>query len=248
MKKLLSLILFCCLGVNTFAFAQGEPLKVGIDSFTPPFVMQGANSQFFGFDISLMEYVCQNIQRDCVFVPMDFSEIFDAVASKKVDVAVSALTITAERASKVLFSTPYLPGNSRFIGLSKLAKGQFGLQLLNNHNIGIEEGTIFPAVINSLGVKNPNIVTFKDAPHLIDALQNGDVDIALMDAPSAMYWQSQSSGILSVLGESFPSGFGLGIAVNRDEVDLLNQINKALLLYHNSPEFKREFDKYIAHF
>ncbi|WED43682.1 transporter substrate-binding domain-containing protein [Legionella cardiaca] len=248
MKRLLSFVLYLSVFFNPSLFAQGEPLRVGIDTFTPPFVMQGANMQLFGFDISMMEYICRYMKRNCVFVPLDFNNIFNAVETKQVDVAVSALTITAERASRVLFSSPYLLGNSRFIGPSALAKEKFGLQLLNNHTIGIEEGTIFPNVINSLGVRNPKIVTFKDAPHLIDALQSNDIDIALMDAPSAMYWQSQSSGILSVLGEPFPYGFGLGIAINRNEVDLLNNINQALIAYQNSPDFKKDYDKFIASF
>ncbi|KTC86296.1 transporter substrate-binding domain-containing protein [Legionella brunensis] len=248
MKRLLSFVLYLSALLSWPLHAQNEPLRVGVDTFTPPFIMEGANSQLFGFDISMMKYICNSIHRSCVFVPTDFDKIFDSLEARQIDVAVSAITITPERATRVNFSIPYLLSHSRFIGPSKLAKEHFSLQLLNDHTIGVEQGTIFPAVINAMGVRNPTIETFKDAPTLIDALQNGDVDIALMDDPSAMYWQSQSSGLLSVLGEPFSTGFGLGIAINRNEVDLLTTINQAIVQYQDSANFKQDFDKYIAHF
>ncbi|CEK11336.1 transporter substrate-binding domain-containing protein [Legionella hackeliae] len=249
MKRIYTLILTFFLFFTSFLHAaQDKPLRIAVDTFTPPFILEGANSQLFGFDISMMKYICQEIGRTCVFVPTEFDNIFTSIETNKVDAAVSALTITAERANRVLFSLPYLLSHARFLGPRELAQKSFGLGLLNNRSIGIEEGTIFPQLINSLGVRDPKIVTFSDAPALIDALQTGKVDVVLMDDPSAMYWQSQSSGRLSVLGEPLNYGFGLGIAVNRNNVELLNAINKALLKFQNSPEFKREFSKYIAHF
>ncbi|ASQ45321.1 transporter substrate-binding domain-containing protein [Legionella clemsonensis] len=224
------------------------PLRIAVDTFTPPFIMEGANSQLYGFDISMMKYICQEIQRTCVFVPTEFNNIFTSLERGQVDAAVSALTITPERSARVLFSMPYLLSHSRFIGLNQLADQPFTLQLLHNKTIGIEEGTIFPAVINALGIRDPKIISFNDAPSLIDALQAGKVEIVLMDNPSAMYWQAQSSGRLKVLGQPFSYGFGLGIAVNRNNAELLNQINQALIKFQNSNAFKREFNKYIAFF
>ncbi|KTD13391.1 transporter substrate-binding domain-containing protein [Legionella jamestowniensis] len=224
------------------------PLRIAVDTFTPPFIMEGANSQLFGFDISMMKYICQEIQRTCVFVPMQFDTIFTSLETGRVDVAVSALTITPERSNRILFSLPYLLSHARFLSRKELANTPFTLQLLHNRRIGIEEGTIFPAVINSLGIRDAKIVTFGEAPNLIDALQAGKIDLALLDNPSAMYWQAQSSGLLKALGEPFNYGFGLGIAVSRNNAELLNQINQALIKFQNSKAFKREFEKYIAHF
>ncbi|KTD18856.1 putative amino acid ABC transporter, periplasmic binding protein [Legionella lansingensis] len=247
MKILFLLISLLVFSPPSLSTAQEELLlRVGIDSFTPPFVMEGANRQFFGFDISMMQYICQMIKRRCVFVSLPFEELIPAVEIGKVDVAVSALTITSERVARVNFSSPYLLSLSRFLGPSQLATKNFGLHSLNDQRIGIEKGTVFPAVINALGIKNPKIIEFEDAPHLIDALQAGKVDLVLLDAPSAMYWQMQSSGRFSVLGNAFAYGFGFGIAITPQEPELLQVINKALALYMNSKEFKREYGKYIG--
>ncbi|MDI9818168.1 MULTISPECIES: transporter substrate-binding domain-containing protein [unclassified Legionella] len=228
--------------------AQGEPLRVAVDSFMPPFVMEGANRQLFGFDISMMEHICRTLQRNCIFNPMPFKELLRAVELKTVDVAVSAITITSERATRVNFSLPYLLSQARFIAPDRLAREPFSLQLLHERSIGVEEATVFPAVIRALGIRNPRIREFSESTLMIDALQAGKIDLALMDNPSAMYWQAQSSGHLHAVGEPFAFGFGFGIAVHLNEIELLQDINRALIQYQNSEDYKREFHKYIAHF
>jgi polar amino acid transport system substrate-binding protein len=248
MKIIIFLLSVLAFSPSLFSAQDTIPLRVGIDSFTPPFVMEGANRQYFGFDISMMEYICKHIQRRCIFIPLNFEQIFNAVEKGEVNTAVSALTITSARATRVNFSIPYLLSASRFLGSSEWAKQPFGLAVLHNRRIGVEKGTIFPAVIEALGVRNPKIIEYADAPTLIDALQTGKIDFVLIDDPSAIYWQSQSSGKLRVLGQGFTYGFGFGIAINPREIDLLREINQALVSYQNSKEFKRDYGKYIAHF
>lgn len=240
---------FCIFYILSFCvFAQDEPIRVAVDGFTPPFVMQGGNNQLYGFDISMMEFICRTIQRKCTFTPVPFQDLFDDVESKKFDLAVSALTITAERGAKVNFSKPYLVSDARFISLTANAPKQFDLSFIQKKYVGAERATVFPAVIRALGTPTSNIYEFSDAPSMIDALQSGKIDLALMDQPSAMYWQSQSSGILIALGKPFEFGYGFGIAVNLEETDLLKKINDALMQYQNSEDFKRDYNKYIAVF
>lgn len=246
--KILGLILSLVIGVISPLHSQGEPLKIAVDTFAPPFVMESANQQLYGFDIAMMESICHILQRTCQFEPVPFEEIFNAVETRKADVGVSAIIITAERASRVNFSLPYLLSYARFLGPQKWAGQPFRLQLLSDQTVGVSEGTIFPEVVKTLGIPNVKMVKFDRLDFMIEALQEGKINFALMDDPTALYWQSQSSGTLTVVGEPFIYGFGLGIAVNRGETDLLQAINKALLQYQNSEEFKLNYQKYIAHF
>ncbi|RUR15319.1 transporter substrate-binding domain-containing protein [Legionella sp. km535] len=210
--------------------------------------MQGAHNQFYGYDISMMEYVCKTLKRSCQFIPIRFNKILDAVNTKKVDVATSSIAITAERAAMVNFSLPYLLSQARFIGPKKLANRSFGLKLLNGKKIGITEGSIFPNVIKKMGVKSSIITSYTNLNYLIDDLYKGKIDFGLLDEPSALYWQAQSANKLAVLGQSFSYGFGLGIAVNRDNLILLQAINNALLKYQESDDFKKNYHTYLTHF
>ncbi|CEG55722.1 transporter substrate-binding domain-containing protein [Legionella fallonii] len=240
---LLSLLIFIAQPLQ----AEGEPLRVAVDPINPPFIMQGANNQFYGYDISMMEYICHTIERTCQFIPIRFNQILNAVNSKKVDVAASSIGITTERAKLVNFSLPYLVSYARFIGPKAYAQQHFSLGLFNDKKIGVTEGSVFPEFIKKIGVKKPITVPYTNLNDMVDALYRGKINFGFMDEPSALYWQTQSSGKLVVLGKSFSYGLGLGIAVNKENLILLQAINNALLKYRESDDFKKNYHAYIEH-
>lgn len=246
--RLLSFLLSICVFITQPLQAQGNPLIVAVDPVDPPFVMQATDNHFYGYDISLIEYICKTLQRSCQFVPTRFDKILDAVKTKQVDLAISSITITPERAAIVNFSLPYLISKARFIGPKKFANRPFRLALMNGKKIGMTEGSIFPEVIQKMGIKTPIIVPFTNLNKLIEALYRDKINFALLDEPTALFWQAQSARKLAVLGQSFSYGVGLGIAVHRDNLVLLNAINNALLKYQESDDFKINYHTYITSF
>lgn len=242
-----SLIVACLLLVNC-SHAAGEPLNIGIESFEPPFIMQGAN-KVYGYDIDMMNFLCKTLNRTCQFKVMKFSNLIPAVINKEVDVAVSSITITPERSEQVDFSIPYLLSYSRFLALNTPEmKAPFSLQLLQGKKIGVDEGTIFAEEINNMGVKDAQITEFATIELALEALRAGEVDMLLMDNPAALYWEANSSGAFKAIGDSFQYGFGVGVVINKAEKPLLNAINQALQQYQNSNAYKLNYDRYIAHF
>ncbi|CAM3669955.1 transporter substrate-binding domain-containing protein [Legionella longbeachae] len=246
--KLIYFLLSVCVFIAQPLRAQSEPLRVAVDPVNPPFVMRGANNQLYGYDVSMMEYICKTIQRPCQFIPTRFDKMLHEVSIKKVDVATSSITITAERSKMVNFSFPYLLSKTRFVGPKKLANQSFGRELLNYRKIGITEGSIYPDFLLKMEVIKPIIISYTNSNNLIEALNRGEINFGLMDEPTALYWQSHSAQKFAVLGPSFSYGFGLGIAVNKDNLTLLQSINNALLKYQESDDFKRNYNAYMARF
>lgn len=245
MKKLL---LTLSLLLNSIDIVHAtEPLKVGTTQFTYPFVIQGGNHQLFGFDIAMMTYICATLQRKCEYHIMKFDELLPAVASKKIDVAVNSITITPERAEIVNFSTPYLVSETRFLAQENMSQTPFSVKLLSTSKIGGLTGTITKEEIVSLGVDKPDITYFNEEGNMIEALNAGHIDLALVDEPTAAYWAAHSAGALIAFGKPIKYGFGLGIAVNKDETDLLKAINAALLKYQSSKNFKIDYAMYIEY-
>ncbi|MGQ3890548.1 transporter substrate-binding domain-containing protein [Legionella sp. CNM-4043-24] len=227
--------------------ADLPPLNVAVDTFSPAFVMQ-ANKQLYGFDISMMESICKSIQRQCVFQPMPFSQLIDSVESGKYDVAVGSIAISPDRAARVNFSDSYLASMGRFVTLKKNTAKPFTLTSLNNQTIGVEKGSMFAQALASFPIVNPKIIEYPSAEAMIDAMKNDEITYAVAPNPGALFWQSQTSGEFAVLGQPFNYGFGLGIAVNKSDMDLLNQINKALAQYLVSPEYKANYNSYLNFF
>lgn len=248
MMKTLRVILFSFIAWTSILFAEGPPLMIGIERFLPPFIMQGASNEFYGFDIELMNRLCQLISRTCQFKIMRFDELLNAVSSGNIDVAISAITITAERAKIVTFSLPYMLSDSRFLQKKQPHDKKFTLDLFNNKKIGVKAGSIFEDQIMSMGIKNPLIKKYEGVDDLLSALSDDSVDYIFLDNPTALYWAANSSGAMVTIGEAYLYGNGLGIAINSNDTALLNAINNALLTYQNSEEYKANYNRYFSQF
>lgn len=243
-----TLILACFLIAHS-SHAADEPLSIGIESFEPPFIMQGANKEVYGYDIDMMNYLCKALNRTCEFKIMKFANLLPAVMNKQIDVAVSSITITPERSELVDFSIPYLLSHSRFLALNTPAMAvPFSLQLLEGKKIGVDEGTIFATEITKMGVKDAQIIEFDTIELALEGLRDGKVEMLLMDAPAALYWEANSSGAFKAIGETLEFGFGIGVVISKESKPLLNAINQALQQYQNSNAYKLNYDRYIAHF
>jgi polar amino acid transport system substrate-binding protein len=92
-------------------------LKLGTAAVTEPFSFVDGSHKIVGFDIELADYVAQKLDMKLEVVNMDFGAMIPALMSGKVDMIASCITITDERAKKVLFSDPYYSG-----GIAALVK------------------------------------------------------------------------------------------------------------------------------
>jgi len=248
MKTLLTALLLTLACWITPLRAAGPPLVVGIESFLPPFVMQGANKEVYGFDIDMMNTLCNKIQRTCTFRVMRFDELLQAVSDRRLDAAVSAITITIERTKVVSFTTPYMMSYSQFLQKTQPKTQAFSLEILNNKSIGIEAGSVFEDQILLMGIKNPTVKKYGKLDEVLNALSEGQVDYVIMDTPTAIYWAANSSGAFMTIGDSYMYGNGLGIAVNPNNPALLTSLNNALVEFQNSKDYENTYNRYLSQF
>lgn len=229
--------------------AEGPPLKIATDNFSPPFTMRGANEQMFGFDVTMMQNLCQLMNRTCTFIPMPFSDVLKQVESSEVDLGIGSITITLERAQKVTFSIPYLLSYAQYIALKKNHPNpKFSVNELHKQRIGVEFGGIFRKAIDQLNFSDVTLITYQHPNDLLDALTKNEIQFALVDASAAFYWQNQTNQQIIRLGKPFLFGYGFGIAVNPNDSALLQNINTAILEYQNNGQFQKAYNEYIAEF
>lgn len=105
-QRILRFILLLTLATVTQVHAQSTPLKIGITE-VPPFVMQTEDGRWEGISIDLWEEVAAGMNREFEWVPMSFNELLNATENGEIDVAVGALTMTADRESRFDFSHPF---------------------------------------------------------------------------------------------------------------------------------------------
>jgi ABC-type amino acid transport substrate-binding protein len=83
---------------------------------------------------------------------------------------------------------------------------------------------------------------------MLDALHKGKVDYLLIDSLTATYWEANSSGQFVSIGDAYIYGNGFGIAVNQNDPLLLESLNRALVDFQNSPEYKTLCNQYLNRF
>ncbi|NGY03548.1 transporter substrate-binding domain-containing protein [Solimonas terrae] len=102
------------------AGGSGHVLTVGLRE-NPPFVMRDADGRYSGIAIELWSGIAQAIGARTRYAPADdVDTLLAGVADRHFDVAVGALTVTAQRAEQVDFTQPFYRGG---IGIATRASG-----------------------------------------------------------------------------------------------------------------------------
>ena len=88
---------------------KGKPLVVACEASTSPYCYYtgGKDRPVAGIDIDLIEEIAKELGRPVQYKIVPFQQIFSLVAMGKVDIGAAGVTITPQRAERVLFSTVY---------------------------------------------------------------------------------------------------------------------------------------------
>ena len=116
--------------LNRWLPAQGAPepmpaietgtdgvFRFGTSAITEPFSFVDGSQEIVGLDIEIAALVAQKLNKKLEIVNMDFGAMIPALMTGRVDAIGACITITEERAKRVLFSEPYYVG-----GIAALVK------------------------------------------------------------------------------------------------------------------------------
>lgn len=215
---LLSLVLAACTAPST-------KVRVATEAAYPPFEMVDEQTkELIGFDIELMKAVSEKAGFEVEFLNTPFDPLLAGIATCQFDAAISAITITEDRAKQFNFSDPYVTAgqiitvrldNTDIVTPENLAGKTVGVQLSTTGQIEVEK--IAGATVRPYDTVD---LAFLD-------LINGQVDAVVADlAPSANY-VNQSKDKIKFSGDVFTTE-NYGIGVCKTNTELLEKVNKAL--------------------
>ena len=82
-------------------------LRVGISADQPPFNMPSRSGGVMGFDVDLADALGDAMGLEVRYEVMAFAELLPALEARRIDLIVSAMTITPVRNARVPFAGPY---------------------------------------------------------------------------------------------------------------------------------------------
>ena len=91
----------------TQTVTDGDNLVMATNAEFPPYESYNSDGEMVGFDIDMMNAVCDYLGYELKIEDMPFDDILDAVANGDADVGVAGLSVTNEREDAVLFTDTY---------------------------------------------------------------------------------------------------------------------------------------------
>jgi polar amino acid transport system substrate-binding protein len=180
-----------------------------------------------GFGVAMMNEIAKRLGLECEFLPpQNFDTLITQVASgAKMDIAVSSITITDERAEMIAFSNPYYDSNLAIV-VPKDSKLQSSADL-KDVVIGVQQGTSGEDWVKE-NVPDAEIAPFTGITEVMASLRTGKVDAAVYDQPVAENLVANEFSDDAKVLEIVPTGEQYGIAINKENTKLVEDINKAL--------------------
>jgi ABC-type amino acid transport substrate-binding protein len=179
---------FSCLilifGCSSSVPSSGKVLTVATDPTFIPFEMQTADGNLEGFDIDLMRAIASVAGFTVHFESLPFDGMLSTLQAKRVDAAISGITITSKRQQTVSFSRPYFQAGLA-ITVRENNQDIQDINSLKGKKIAVQIGSTGADFAKT--IPNANIITFNSAPEFFQDLLNGNVDAVISDGFATLY-------------------------------------------------------------
>ncbi|MDR1079563.1 MAG: ABC transporter substrate-binding protein [Deltaproteobacteria bacterium] len=225
------------------AFAQNA-LVNGIDANFPPFAFVGPDGKATGFDIEALEWIAAKAGFTVEHRPMEWDSIVQSLKDKKINVIASGLSITPARAEQIAFTKPYwviaqvvVVKNDSTLSLDDILTG--------GQTIGVQKGTSEASAMEATNGKdgrNYTLMQYDSYELAVVDVLNGRIESAVMnDAPAA---KAASEQDVKIVGEAGIPNEEFGYGVNKEDPELLAQLNEGLTALMADPFWQTLKDKY----
>ncbi|MFM2577859.1 lysine/arginine/ornithine ABC transporter substrate-binding protein [Vibrio fortis] len=242
MKKIL---LASLIGLTSFNAAAQQEIKFAMEATYAPFEFMDENNQIQGFDVDLANALCEEMKAKCTFHNQAFDSLIPALKFKRYDAAISAMDITDARLKQVNFSNAYYDNSAAFISIEGKVADQAALE---GKRVGVQNGSTHQSYLleQMTGVTAVPYSSYQDA--FID-MKNGRIDSVFGDTAVVAEWFKKQDN-LTYVGDQVTNqeyfGNGFGIAVNKSNQELVDQLNVALAAVKANGEYDEIFNKYFG--
>lgn len=220
---------------------------VGTEAAYPPFeYIDEQTNQFGGFDIELMEAIAGEAGFKVEWKNVAWDALFPALHTKQIDLIISAMTITDERARQVQFSDPYFNAG-QVIMVRGDATGVDGPEDLVGRKVGVQANTTGQFAVEKIeGMKPEDIVPFESTPDAFNALVTGQVEAVVADLPVVVeFIKNNPDKDVKMAGAPFTVEY-YGIAMRKGETELLEKVNRGLAAVKASGKYDELYAKYFG--
>ncbi len=202
-------------------------LRIAVEGTYPPFNFKDPKSgHLTGYDVEVARLVAAGLKLRPQFVFTEWSAILPAVASGKVDAAISQVIITPEREQAFDFSVPYTYSSFQLIVRKNERATYRSLADLKGRKLGVRQGSVFEQQAKE--VKGIEVRSYPAVPENLQDLAFGRIDASLDDSLMVSYLLKHSELPIKA-GPRVGKDARIGIAIRK-----------------GSPQFKAAVDRILS--
>jgi polar amino acid transport system substrate-binding protein len=248
-SKLVMLVAAATLGFGTAAIAN--PIKIGVEAEPyPPFSELDAAGNWAGWEIDILHAICENQKLECEVMPVAWAGIIPALTSGQIDVIISSMSITADRAKVIDFTdkyyvTPAAIAKGKDAGFADTSEGLAG------KTIGVKVSTTNEAYARKMFGAVSTLKTYQTQDEANQDLAAGRLDAVVADQFLLQAFIDTDDGKACCTMEVLPYdnetlGAGVGAGIRKGENDLRVTFNKGIAGIRADGTYAKINSKYFA--
>lgn len=237
--------------LGTVAHAkEWTKVRIGTEGAYPPFNESLPDGTLAGFDIDIAKALCEKMKVECEFVTQDWDGMIPALQAGKYDAIIASMSITDERKQQVAFTDKYYQTPPGIVVPKDSELKEATPEALEGVTIGAQSSTTH-ANYAEAKIPGADVKLYPTADEYKLDLTNGRLDAAIDDIVVLEEWvKSDAGACCKVLGALPPdvviNGEGAGIAIRKEDTDLVEMFNKAIEEIRADGTYKRINDKYFG--
>lgn len=224
-------LLIAALSVLMMTSAQAKDwsvIRVGTEGAYAPFNYHSPDGTLRGFDVDVMQALCDYLKAKCEFRAMDFGGIILALQNDQIDAIATSMSVTEKRKKVVAFTNHYYTSYRRFIACGP-APADTSPAGMVDHSIGVQDGTAADDYLEA-HYTNSIIRLYKSIDEVFMDLAAGRIETMLSGEGAAYYFMQVNPGCRFVSERIADPKLAsaVAIAVRPADKELLVKLNEAL--------------------
>ncbi len=251
MKKLwVAGAIMAALAAGAVQAKEWKTVRFGIEGAYPPFSWTDENGELQGFDVDMANALCEQMQVQCQLVAQDWDGIIPALLARKYDAIIAAMSITEERKRTVDFTGKYALVPNKFVA-RKGTEFELSKEGLAGKKVGVQIATTHDKYLTDNFGGDVSLVRYGNADDAYLDLKAGRVDYVFLDATAIEEGLLNKEGgdAFEFVGPSVTDeqwfGEGFGIAVRKQDQDLKEKLNQAILDLRANGKYQEVNNKYF---
>ncbi|WP_209424576.1 transporter substrate-binding domain-containing protein [Pararhodobacter sp. SW119] len=213
--------------------AQADTVRIGIAAEPyPPFTSPDAAGNWQGWEIDIINAICEAAELDCEIVPTSWDGIIPALLGQQIDAIMNSMSITEDRMQVIDFSDPYYNTPTvivapKDIDITPTPGGLAGRVL------GVQVATIHQTYAQEYFEGDTTLRIYQTQDEANQDLYAGRIDATQADSLAMEAFLESAEGQCceikgAVEHDERILGAGVGAGIRKEDTELKEAINRGL--------------------